>query len=73
MNKVTYFTVQSVECNSRPLGGLGMPGLELPRAEAGGPSHQLYTAGGRCGVAGRGGHGTADRARQGRPRMGGVG
>ena len=62
-----------MECNSKLPERLGVPRPELPCAGAGSPSHQLYTAGGRCGVAGRGGHGTADRARQGRPRMGGAG
>ena len=34
MNKVTYFTVQSVECNSKPPERLGVPGPDLPRALA---------------------------------------
>ena len=62
-----------MECNNKPSERLGVPRPELPRAGAGDPSHQPYTTGGRCGVAGRGGHGTADHVGRGRPRMGGAG
>ena len=62
-----------MECNSKPPERLGVPGPELPRVGAGGPSHQPYMAGGRCGVAGRGRHGTVDRVGRGRPWTGRAG